>query len=367
MRYPDVPRALLGAVLAASFALATGCGTAAVAAGGRSAPASSSRAAAAAAPSSAAGRSAGSAAGASASPAPASSAAAPSSTAGRDGIPAFSHVFIIVMENLGYGPAVALPYVAALAARYALATAYDSVAHPSLPNYLALTSGETWVSSDCFFCYQSAPNIGAQLSAAGIPWGAYMQGLPADCSLGPFDLATNYAGKHDPFRYYEDVRGSAALCAHLQPLRVLESLLPPATGSAAGAAPAAQVPRFVWITPNLCNDGHNCAPSTADAWLQSFVPRILRSPAWQQGGVLFLTWDEGNGGDTSTCCGLPAGTGGGHIVTLVMAPGLPAGLRVSVPYDHYSLLATMEDGLGLPLLGHAQTTPPMAAFWAGGK
>jgi phospholipase C len=276
-------------------------------------------------------------------------------------------VFIIVMENLGYGPAIALPYVATLAARYAAATAYDSVAHPSLPNYLALTSGETWVHSDCFFCYQNAPNIGAQLSAAGIPWGAYMQGLPADCSLGPFDLATNYAGKHDPFRYYEDVRGSPALCAHIQPLRVLENLLPPATGSTAGAAPAARVPRFVWITPNLCNDGHSCAPTTADAWLQSFVPRILRSPAWQQGGVLFLTWDEGNGADTSACCGLPPGTGGGHILTLVMAPGLPAGLRVAVPYDHYSLLATMEDGLGLPLLGHAQSTPPMAAFWAGGK
>jgi hypothetical protein len=313
-------------------------------------------------------------AGASPTPAPPPSAArspagpGPSRTA--SGVPAFSHVFIIVMENLGYGGAIGLPYVSSLLARYAAATAYDSVAHPSLPNYLALTSGNTWVTSDCFFCYQSAPNLASEAAAAGVSWGGYMEGLPSPCYLGPFDLGTDYAGKHDPFRYYNDVRGSAGLCAGIQPLTNLEALLPavPAPASSPGTAAglAARIPRLAWITPNLCNDGHDCAATKADAWLSTFVPRILASPAWQDGGVLFITWDESYGGDDAACCGIPAGQGGGHVLTLVVAPGLPAGMRVSVPYDHYSLLATIEDGLGLPLLGHAATTPPMSAFWASG-
>ena len=280
---------------------------------------------------------------------------------GRAGeaVPDFSHVFLIVLENLGAAQAERLPYVATLARRFATATDYYAVAHPSLPNYLALTSGRTWVTSDCWFCYVQASNLATSLTAAHISWGAYMQGLPGACWLGPLWPFGLYAGKHDPFRYYTDVRRSRALCARIQPLTVLTAAL--------GAPGSASVPRFVWITPNLCTDGHDCPASFANGWLSSYVPRILASPAWRDGGVLFITWDESGGGDDRGCCaaGNAAGGGGGRVLTLVIARGLPAGLTVSRPYNHYALLRTIERAWGLPLLGRsaAPGVHAMGAFW----
>jgi phospholipase C len=261
-------------------------------------------------------------------------------TVSTGGLPAFQHVFVVVMENLGYSAAMATPSLAGLAHRYAFAASYDAVAHPSLPNYLALASGGTWgVTSDCTACYRSEPNLASQLEAAGIAWGAYMEGLPSSCDLTAYDLLTDYAGKHDPFRYFTDVRSSEALCAHIQPLASLD---------------LANAPRFAWITPNLCHDGHDCPASQAGAWLDGLVAQVTASPSWKAGGVLFVTWDEGSDN---------AG-GGGHVLTLVIAPGLPAGERISVPYSHYSLLHTIEQGLGLPPLGQAAQAPTLSAFWA---
>ncbi len=277
------------------------------------------------------------AAAASAPPATATATAA----AGASGLPPFRHIFLVVMENLGYAAAMATPGLAQLAHRYASATNYDAVAHPSLPNYLALASGGTWgVTSDCFSCYQNERNLGSQLSAAGIAWGAYMEGLPSACDLTPYYLPANYAGKHDPFRYFTDIRDSRSLCAHIQPLTALHLASPPA---------------FAWITPNLCHDGHNCPPTQAAAWLDGFVAKVTASAAWRDGGVLFVTWDEGNGGDTRG--------GGGHILTLVIAPGLPAGERIAQPFNHYALLHTVEAALGVPPLGAAARAPVMSAFW----
>lgn len=313
---------------------------------------------------------------------PSGASSAATRVAATSGVPAFTHVFIIVMENLGYARAVRLPYISSLAAQYGVATRYFAATHPSLPNYLALTSGETWVRSDCWYCYVSSNNLGAEASAAGVSWGAYMEGLPGPCWLGPWWPTGDYAGKHDPFRYYRDIRGSTALCAGIRPLADLEVALGAAPGPSSGSSapgPAAAVPRLVWITPNLCHDMHDCSPQVGDAWLRSFVPRILASPAWKGGGALFITWDEGLG--TEGCCTAgppsapgaagPSGTGqavrptggGGQVLTLVLAPGVPAGTRIAVPYNHYSLLATVEDGLGLPLLGHAAQATPMSAFW----
>ncbi len=331
-------------LLAVLFALALcvdACGTAGPApASGSSAPA-------------AAGRSARSPRKARAAPAVPPGAPLP----GSGGLPDFGHVFVIVMENMGATRASRLPYVRLLQRRFASATDYFAVAHPSLPNYLALTSGAAWVHSDCWSCFVRAPNLGGELSAARIGWGAYMEGLPAPCWLGPLWPPGLYAGKHDPFRYYLDVRGSRALCLHIRPLSVLTQALP---------GPAAGIPRFVWVTPNLCHDGHDCPASFANAWLSAFVPRVLASPAWRQGGVLFITWDEAGSGAQGCCAaGGPAGGGGGRVLTLVIAPGLPQGLRVAVPYNHYALLRTIEQAWGLPLLGKSASPAvrPMTAFW----
>ncbi len=266
------------------------------------------------------------------------------------------------MENLSASGALAVPSIAALAHRYAWASSWYATAHPSLPNYLALVSGRTWgVSSDCTGCLQPGPDLGAQLEAAGISWGAYFEGMPSPCFLGDQSADGSYAAKHDPFRYFLDVRDSPAACAHLQPLGALVPLL---------QGPAAAVPRVVWVTPSMCHSGHDCSPATAGAWLSSFVAQVTASAAWRAGGLLVVTWDEGSGdaGVDPTTGAVSSQGGGGRVLTLVVAPGIPPGTTVAVAYTHVSLLRTIEDALGLPLLGHAASpgVRPMTAFWQAG-
>lgn len=277
--------------------------------------------------------------------------------AGRSGIPAFGHVFVVVMENLDYQQALATPGLVSLANQYALATEYYAASHPSLPNYLALTSGSTWgISSDCTSCLVNEPNIANQLGSANISFGAYMEGIRTSCFLAPYG-GNDYAAKHDPFRYYIDVRSSRALCSRIQPESELPALL---------AEPASKVPRFVWVTPDLCHDGHDCAPSIAATWLTGFVRQVTASSAWRDNGVLFITWDESNGDDSAVvppgrvtaCCG------GGRVMTLVIDKNVQPRVRVDAVYNHYSLLATIEDSFGIPLLGQAKSADPMSAFFS---
>ena len=234
------------------------------------------------------------------------------------------HVFVIVMENRSYNQAISSGYVAQMAMQYAVATDYHGVSHPSLPNYLALTSGTTWGIADDGFHALPAGGLGAQLTSAGIDWRAYMEGMSNGCFHSPYP----YALKHNPFAYY----GSAC------PSQVV-----PFTQFASDMS--GTVPGFVWITPNLCNDGHDCSISVADAWLAKTVPAILNSNAWQDNGMLVITWDEGEDSANS-------------VLTVIIRPN-PVVHRSSKPYDHYSLLATIEDTLGVPRLGQAAQANPM--------
>jgi len=293
---------------------------------------------------------------------PSTSTAAPPTGSGREGIPAFSHLFVVVMENEERQSVLAVPTIAALAKRYASADAWYAVSHPSLPNYLAMVSGSTWgVTSDCTTCDQTGPDLGAQLSAAGITWGAYMENMPGPCFTGPQSSDGLYAEKHDPFVYFADVRHVAGVCGHVQPLGALTPLL-------SRTAAAQDVPRFVWVTPNLCDDGHNCSAATSGTWLAGFMATVTASPAWADGGAVVVTWDEGatdDGIDPATGA-VSSTAGGGNVLTLVIAPHVPAGLVVQTRFDHYSLLRTIEDAFGLPLLGAAAdgSTAPMSAFWS---
>ena len=255
-------------------------------------------------------------------------------------VPAFSHIFVIVMENHEYGAVVGrpdAPYVNSLAAAYGLATNYYAASHPSLPNYFALTAGSTFgIASDCTTCFVSATNIADQVETSGRSWKAYMEDMPAPCYMGA--AAGNYAMKHDPFMYYTDVRNNPVRCAaHVVPFT--QFAVDMSTG---------QVPSFVWITPNMCNDTHDCPVSTGDAWLGTIVPRITGSAAFRDGGVLFITWDEGS--SNASCCG---DAWGGHVATLVISPRSIRGFRSGVAENHYSLLRTIEDGFGLAHLGAA--------------
>ena len=235
-------------------------------------------------------------------------------------LPAGASVFVVVMENKPAAEALAQPYTADLARRFALAANYRAVAHPSLPNYLALTSGSTFGVHDDDYHVLARTGIGEQLGQHGVTWRAYMEGLTGDCRQNH----GRYAVKHDPFAYY----GGAC------PKQVVS--FGPLDGDLAGQ----DTPRYVWITPDLCHDGHDCAAADADAFLGQLVPKILASPAWTRGGVLLLTWDEDDGGS------------GNQVATIVASPELKA-QRSDRPYDHYSLLATAEDLLRVPRLGAA--------------
>ena len=262
----------------------------------------------------------------------------------------YGHVFEVVMENFSFSQAMATQQFAALAHRYAYASNYYGASHPSLPNYLALSGGSTFATTtDCTTCYVSAPNLFSQLAAAHISYGAYLEGVPGACFLDPYG-GNDYASKHNPWRYYLNVRSSRTICAHLHPYAGLAGLL-------AGAA--SRVPRYVWVTPDLCHDGHDCGPSVAGPWLAGFVASVTRSAAWKQGGVLYVTWDEANGDNTGVVgrAVRPFG-GGGRVLTLVITPGA-SHVVLRAPLNHYSLLAAIEDNFHLARLGFARGAIPV--------
>jgi hypothetical protein len=234
-------------------------------------------------------------------------------------------VYVIVMENRSYAQALSGAYVASLAKRYEVLTNYRAVAHPSLPNYLALTSGSTWgITDDGYHRLPAGRDIGSELTAAGVPWRAYMEGMGAG---GCLDAHYPYAVKHDPFAYY-----GGACPANVVPYAELAADL--RSGDE----------RFTWITPDLCDDGHDCSTAHADAWLAGAVPAILASPGWKSGGVLFVTWDEDDGSASN------------RVATLVVTPRSAANAD-DRPLTHYALLATIASLLGVPAPGAAASAP----------
>ncbi|HEV2923461.1 MAG TPA: alkaline phosphatase family protein [Solirubrobacteraceae bacterium] len=248
-----------------------------------------------------------------------------------------SHVVVIVMENAAYGEVIGsseAPYANALARRYGLATQSFAVTHPSLPNYLALTSGSTHgVSSDCTDCHVAATNIVDQLEAAGISWSAYLEDAPKPCFRGAG--AGGYAKKHNPFVYYDDIAASASRCGRLVGF-----------GRLTQALRSGRLPTYSWITPNLCDDGHDCGVSAGDRFLARTVPALLRELGPH--GFIVVTWDEG--GSDQGCCGAARG---GHVATIVAGPDIRPGGRMPQPIDHYGVLATIEQSLSLPPLAGA--------------
>jgi phosphatidylinositol-3-phosphatase len=235
------------------------------------------------------------------------------------------HVFVIVMENTSLASALAAPSIVLLAAKYQLATNYHAVSSPSLPNYLALTSGSTWGITDDDYHVLPAGGLGAQLTVAGVSWRAYMEGLTsAGCLSSPYP----YALKHNPFAYY-----GGSCPANVVSLDALDTDL------------ARDTPSFVWITPGLCHDGHDCALTEAGPWLDDLVARIVGSSAWRDHGALFVVWDEADGSS--------------DVVPLIVASPDLTSRHVEGAYDHYSLLAAIEDLFGLPRLGAAKDARPL--------
>lgn len=280
-------------------------------------------------------------------PAPTTSltAAAPSTTAapsgpcgGRPAPAAYAHVLVIVLENHGYADVAAhSPYLNRLASQCGLATNYRAVAHPSLPNYLAMTSGGTQgVTDDCTACPTAAPSIFQQVGPDG--WRAYQEDMPSAGYTGA--ASGTYAKKHNPAAYFTAV--ASAYATRAVPMGT------PSAGALADDLAHDTLAKFDFLTPNLCNDEHDCPVATGDAWLQRWLPTILASPTYRAGATaLFVTYDED---DT---------TGGNRVYTVAVGPSVPPGTTAGAAFDHYSLLATIEDLLGVGRLGSAATATSM--------
>ena len=249
------------------------------------------------------------------------------------GASSIQHVFVVVMENHGYDQVwdtPSSPYITSLGNANARATNYHASIHPSLPNYLQLYGGSHYgITTDCnpsASCHVSAINLADNLEAKGLTWKGYMESMPSPCYL---KTSGDYAPKHNPFVYFDDIRNNPARC---------NSHVVPYTDLAADLASAATTPNYAMISPNLCNDMHDCSVATGDGWLQSNLPAILNSPACTvEQCLLILTWDEDDNGQNNQVLTIFAGSA-----------AKTGGVTSNMPYSHFSALRTVEDIFGLP-------------------
>jgi phosphatidylinositol-3-phosphatase len=285
----------------------------------------------------------------------------------------FKHVFVIMMENTGIEALLNnpnAPWINQAILVNGVGGNYYGVTHPSQPNYIAATSGATNGVANDNDTTISVPNIVDQLEARGKTWKAYMQSL----SLCDGNLLAHACGnqlyerKHNPFVSYQDVQSNPARMANIVDFSQF------ATDLAND-----MVPDYSWISPDQCHDMHgrggggpsdSCDFSqvqsliaTGDSFLSSTVGAIMSSKAWTGNSVIFITWDEsdftGSGfqgfGDDRGCCDSVAGQGGGHVLTLVITR--EGGARASfTPYNHFSMLATIENGWKLGCLANTCDT-----------
>jgi hypothetical protein len=257
-------------------------------------------------------------------------------------IPNFDRIAILIFENKEFGTVIGnpdMPNFNRLANDYTLLTQFYAITHPSLPNYLAMIGGDTFgIESDCNQCFVSAPSLPDLIETSGRTWKAYEEDMPEPCFLGD---KQNYVQKHNPFVYFDTIRMATGRC--------LQSVVP--FTSLQIDIDTGTLPHFLFITPNLCNDAHDCPVSVTDQWLANTLTQLV--PALDKQGpnyLIVLTWDEGQG--THSCCGLPPNAGG-RIAVVFISPLVKNNFQDATPYTHYSLLKTISKAWGLPDLGHA--------------
>jgi len=262
----------------------------------------------------------------------------------------FGHVFVVVEENHNYSDVVAspsMPYLNGLINQYGLASNYFANAHPSIPNYFMLTTGQTLTLIDAL-TPQSFPvsddNIVRELTAAGKTWKSYAEDLP---NVGYTGGDTgNYAVRHNPLAYMTDVQNNAAQVKNLVPFTQFSTDLP-----------TANLPEYSFIVPNLCNDAHDCPLATADAWLKTNIDPVLQSPLFQKDGLLIIVFDEADTLDLTA--------GGGHVAAVIVSPLGKRGYKSIALYQHQSVLGLTLEGLGVTKLpGDAATAPAMWEFFS---
>jgi hypothetical protein len=285
------------------------------------------------------------------------------------GFPRYDHVFLIVEENHGFSQIIgnpAAPHLNQLASRFGLATASFAVADPSAPNYVAMLGGSTFGIADNNAYYLHTvdkPSLMSQLDAAHLSWKGYLQSMPYAgfkgicypnrCNGTP-DFDTLYNSKHNGIPYFRSVQSSPAEMAKMGPLGTLARDL------------ATNPPNFGYIVPDECNDMHGAPPycvdsgepgdeadnalvGRADKLVGKLVQQITEAPFWTKGNnAIVITFDEGADGDSAGCCGTDPGNG--RIATIVVTSHGPRGLQDPTPYNHFSLLQTLQQTFGLGCL-----------------
>ena len=264
----------------------------------------------------------------------------------------YKHVIWIWMENESSGSIVASsqsPYVNTVVRDCGLATSYHNVTHPSLPNYIAATSGLSYTALNGFLpdcspggsCQTSAPSIFGQ----GETWKSYEESMPSACDRSN---SGNYAVRHNPAVYFTTLHGCSSDDVSYSHL---------ATDLARN-----QLPAFSFITPNLIDDSHNSTVAVGDTWLSRNLPIILNRSEYKNGStVVFIIWDEGEGGHYTKGehCATSTSDVSCHVAAVVLSPSTKAGSRSGTLFNHYSLLATAEQLLRLSKLGLAGSATTM--------
>jgi hypothetical protein len=236
----------------------------------------------------------------------------------------YGHVVWVIMENKAYSSIIgssSAPYENRLAAQCGSARNFFAESHPSLPNYIGMTSGSPQGIGDDSGPASHQLNVPSIFSQLGGRWRSLQESMRSNCTL---TSSGNYVVRHNPAAYYTNIR---AACNNLDvPLSN-----PPAISA-----------RFTFVTPNFCNDMHACSVATGDRWLKTFLGQLFASAEYKAGKTaVFLTWDEDNT-DASN-----------HIAAIVAAPSIKPGTAPSAHFDHYSMLRTTEEMLGLGFLGNA--------------
>ncbi len=284
---------------------------------------------------------------------------------GNDGLPAFAGVWTILFENEGRGSLLDDPdavHFRQLVDSYASAAKYSATKHPSLPNYIDLTCGCD--DQHTFFDIQDNPaedliekspndlfqdaNLGGELEAAGVAWRAYGQDSAPDSQLGPCFTGNtgHYVARHMPFVYFQDIYGTglepSSTCVNR--VRTFGDF---GTGTGDFYTDLGQrASDYYWITPDKIYDMHDGTVADADAFLAAVVPAIQATPQWQEGGVIFITYDEG---DLLN-----------QVLFIAVSPFAKPGYESPSSFTHFNFLATIEDIYGLPRTGRATGAPNMA-------
>ncbi len=194
----------------------------------------------------------------------------------------FDHVFLVVLENRNYDSVIgrsSWPYLNSLAHRYALATNYTSVTHPSVGNYFELATGDTITNDDNFNSVVKVNNVVRRLVAAGRTWTSYAEDLPNTGYVGP-DQGT-YTRHHNVYTLLSDVADNRSQRQHLKSF----------SGFASDLA-AGRMTDYVYIVPNSCDDGHDCPDGQADTWLRDNIDPLIRSTLFARNSALIITFDE---------------------------------------------------------------------------